>query len=130
MAIAQLERPQELDDLGAVIERGSDRLRQELAGIADAADTIAEQADRAVSDLGSQAEELGAELEQGMRRVMRHARGPGRPRPGGRHRHRGRPVRAHPPGTAPGPDGPQAILQAPQALTASQQARGRCAGPA
>ena len=70
MAIAQLERPQELDDLGAVIERGSDRLRQELAGIADAADTIAEQADRAVSDLGSQAEELGAELEQGMRRVM------------------------------------------------------------
>lgn len=69
MAIAQLERPQELDDLAQMIERGSDRLRQELAGIAEAAGTIAEQADRTVTDLGSQAEELGGELEQGMRRV-------------------------------------------------------------
>ncbi len=69
MAIAQLERPQELDDLAEMIERGSDRLRQELAGIADAAGTIADQADRAVSDLGSQAQHLGGELEQGVRRA-------------------------------------------------------------
>ena len=69
MAIAQLERPPELDDLAEMIERGSDRLRRELAGIADAAGTITRQADRAATDLGPQAEELGGELEQGMRRV-------------------------------------------------------------